>query len=149
MLTRGQQLAFHWPSKNRMPWLLLALASMFTSAYSVFRLMGVVASISWRTGPDKQIIPELQKEGDMWLWLALVLPFLAALLLGMGKKEMPTHVEASNTASLAYPPGSRGSLAPIARYGARLAISLLGTLGFALCLFLVGLALHKLGIHSN
>jgi hypothetical protein len=111
--------------------------------------MSVVASVSWRTGLDKQIILELQREGDMWLWLAFALPFLAAFLLGMGKKEMPTRVEASNTASLAYPPESHGWFAPIMRYGARLTISLLATLGFALCLFLVGLALYKLGIHSN
>jgi hypothetical protein len=38
MLARKQPLAFQWPSKRRIPWILVALAMMFTSAYSIARL---------------------------------------------------------------------------------------------------------------
>jgi len=153
MLLRGRHLAFQWPSKRRIPWLLVALALMFAAAYSIARLFAAIASVSALTGVPEYAreIPRIQAAAATWEKLAIVLPFLAALVLGFGKTTSADSIESERAASLTYPAESQAKkwTAPIVRYSKRLVISIMGTLGFAFCLFLLGLLLFKLGIRSN
>jgi len=150
MLVHGQPLAFQWPNKSRIPWLLAALALMFTSAYSVARLFAAAASVGALRGVPEYArqIPRIQAEAMWWETLAIVLPFFAALVLGLGKTSSAGSVSGP-TASLTYPVESQAEkwTAPIVRYFTRLAISLLGTFGFLLCLLLIGFVFYKLRIH--
>src|SRR5438128_11991408 len=100
---------FQWPSKKRVPWLLLSIASMFVSAYSVFGWMGAVGRIGGWTGLSQYEaeIPRLQKEAGLWLALVIALPFLAALLLGFGKTPAAVSAGGGSTASLTYPDESK------------------------------------------
>jgi hypothetical protein len=120
---------------------------MFVSAYSVFGWMGAVGRISgWIGLPQYEAeIPKLRTEGELWWWLAMALPLVAALLLGLGKDETSPKIEHAGPTVVTYPaePKAEEWTAPIVRYFARLVISVLGTLGFALCLFLVGFLFHK------
>ena len=153
MLLRGQHLAFQWPSRSRLPWLALALALMFVSAYSVFGLMGAVARISGWTGlPQYEAeIPKIRAEARWWETLAIVMPLLAALVLGFGKKSSVGSPGSESTTPLTYPAESQAEewTAPIVRYFTRLGVSLLGTFGFLLCLFLLGFLLYKLGVRAS
>lgn len=153
MLTRGQQLTFHWPSKNRMPWLLLSVASMFVSAYSVFGWTGAVGRIGGWTGLPQYAaeLPRIQAEAERWELLAIVLPFFAALVLGFGKTSSPGSGGNQSTPSLRYPAESQAEkwAAPIVRYFTRLVISFLGSFGFFLFLLLIGFVFYKLGIHAG
>src|SRR6266849_10867851 len=153
MLLRGQHLAFQWPSKRRIPWLLVALALMFIAAYSIARLFAAIASVSALTGVQEYAreIPRIQAAAAGWEKLAIVLPFLAALVLGFGKTSSADSTGRERAASLTYPAESQAEkwTAPIVRYFTRLVISVIGTLGFVFCLFLLGLLLFNLGIRSN
>lgn len=146
MLLHGHKITLQWPRKSRIPWLLLSFASMLVSAYSVFGWMDAVGRISGWTGlPQYEAqIPQFQTQARICSRLAIALPFVAAWFLGLGKKEVADQIEASGTMPVSYPPDSRPWLAPVVRYAVRLAISILGTLGFTVGLFLVGLVLHKL-----
>ena len=150
MLVHGQPLAFQWPNKSRIPWLLAALALMFTSAYSVARLFAAAASVGALRGVPEYArqIPRIQAEAMWWETLAIVLPFFAALVIGLGKTSSAGSVSGP-TASLTYPVESQAEkwTAPIVRYFTRLAISFLGTFGFLLCLLLIGFVFYKLRIH--
>jgi len=151
MLVHGQPLAFQWPNKSRIPWLLAALALMFTSAYSVARLFAAAASVGALRGVPEYArqIPRIQAEAMWWETLAIVLPFFAALVLGLGNTSSPGSAGNVSTASLTYTAESQAEkwTAPIVRYFTRLAISLLGTFGFLLCLLLIGFVFYKLRIH--
>jgi len=153
MLLRGQHLAFQWPSKRRSPWLLVALALMFIAAYSIARLFAAIASVSTLTRVPEYAreIPRIQAAAAGWEELAIVLPFLAALVLGFGKTSSADSTGSERAASLTYPAESQAEkwTAPIVRYFTRLVISVIGTLGFVFCLFLLGLLFFKLGIRSN
>jgi hypothetical protein len=134
------------------PVVLVALALMFAAAYSIARLFAAIASVSALTGVPEYAreIPRIQAAAATWEKLAIVLPFLAALVLGFGKTTSAA-IESERAVSLTYPAGSQTKkwTAPIVRYSKRLVISIMGTLGFAFCLFLLGLLLFKLGIRSN
>jgi hypothetical protein len=71
------------------PGVLSATAAMFLSANSVFGRMGAVARISgWAGLPQyEEQIPRLRVQAEVWLGLAVALPFLAAWFLGLGRKE--------------------------------------------------------------
>ena len=146
MLVRGQHVPFQWPSRRRIPWLLVALALMFTSAYSIARLFAAIGSVSALTGVPEYAreIPRIQAAAAGWEKLAIALPFLAALVLSFGKTSSGSTRSGSRT-SLTYPAESQAEkwTAPIVRYFTQLVISVLGTLGFALCLFLVGFLFYK------
>jgi len=74
MLVRGHPIALHWPRTRRIAWLLVALGLMFTSAYSIFRWLGVVGAVSgWMGLPQYEAeVPKLQREGEVWWWLAIL-----------------------------------------------------------------------------
>jgi hypothetical protein len=145
-------MVFRWPSKNRIPWLLVALGLMFTSAYSIARLFAAVALIGGWTGLPQHAadLPRIQAQAERWELLAILLPFFAALTLGFGKATPAISVSGPQV-SLTYPAESQAEkwTAPIVRYITRLVISLLGALGFLLCLLLIGFVLYKLRIHAG
>jgi hypothetical protein len=120
---------------------------MFTSAYSIFRGLGVVGAVSGWIGLTQYEagIPKLQREGEVWWWLAIALPWVAALLLGFGKEESSPQIEHPGPPvdTCAAESKAEESTAPIVRYFTRLVISVLGTLGFALCLLLVDFLFYK------
>ena len=152
MFRYAHEFAFH--DRRRLPWLLLALASMLSSAYCFFGWMGAVGRISgWIGLPQYQPqIPRLEIQAEVWSGLAIALPFVAALLLGLGRRpsgEQPRHPDSAT--SLTYRPKSvtERRFAPPVQYLGQLVISFLGTLGFGMVLFLLGLLLHKLGIRTG
>ncbi len=144
---------FAFRDKKRLPWLFLALASMLSSAYCFFGWMGAVGRISgWIGLPEYEPrIPRLEIQANVWSALAIALPFVAALLLSVGKRAAGVQRGTDSPASLSYPaqPATEKWLAPIVQYLGQLLISLIGTLGFVVGLFLLGLFLHKLGIRQG
>jgi hypothetical protein len=152
MLRFGHEIIFEWSNKRRFAWILIAIALMFVSAYSIMRCFVTADAVSnWIGLPQYAAqITRLQTEGKRWESLAIVLPFFAALILGFGK--------ASSSASGGEPQGSltysaespaERWTAPFVRYLVRLAISLLGTFGFLVILFLIGFVFYKLRIHAT
>jgi hypothetical protein len=153
MQVHGHQFALKWLSRSRVPWVLLALAIMFASAYSAMRWLGVVGAISAWIGLAEYEgeIPKLQAQAEVWTWLAVSLPFVAAFVLGLGRNPPTLSTRESSRVSLMYTAESRSEkwTTPILRYAGRLAISILGTFGCVLCLFLITLLVYKLGIHTG
>jgi len=96
-------------NKGRWAWLLLSTAAMFVSAYSVFGWMGAVGRISgWVGLPQYEAqIPRLRAQAEVWLGLAVALPFLAAWFLGLGRKDQFNQREISGTLPVTYPRDSQ------------------------------------------
>jgi len=97
-------------------------------------------------------VPKLEAEGFWWGRLGVALPFLAALLLGFGKDEVDKdlgRVELTQRKVITYTTEMPKWFAPIVSYLVRLAVSVLGSLGFMVLLLLVLFAFYKLGIHTS
>jgi hypothetical protein len=126
---------------------------MLSSAYCFFGWMSAVSRISgWIGLPQYEPqIPRLETQARLWSALAIALPFIAALVLTFGKTASDKQPRGDAPTSITYRAESATEkrLAPILRYLGHLAVSLLGTLGFAVVLFLLGLLLHKLGVRSG
>lgn len=126
---------------------------MLSFAYCFFGWMSAVGRISgWIGLPQHEAqIPRLETEATLWSTLAIALPFVGALLLTFGKTASDKQPRADASSSLTYRAESATEkrLAPILRYLGRLVVCLLGTVGFVLVLFLLGLLLHKLGVLSG
>ena len=117
---------------RRLTWFVFAAVVMFACAYSVARWLGVVGTISGWTGLQQHEaeIPMLHTQAESWELLALTLPFLAATFVWTGRKK----------------PVSRSDISGfLFECGVCLAASILGTLGFLLCLFGLGILINKLG----
>jgi hypothetical protein len=131
----------------------LSIAAMLVSAYSVFGWMSAVGRISgWRGLPQYEPqIPGLENWATIWATLAIALPFIAALLLSFGRRASSVQPPLDSPTSLMYPTESVAEkwFTPIVRYLGQLAISLLGTFGFVVGLFLLALLLHKLGFRTG
>jgi hypothetical protein len=144
---------FAFRNKRALPWVLFALASMLSSAYCFFGWMSVVGRTSgWIGLPQYEPqIPRLEIQAKLWSALAIALPFVAALLLTFGKTASDKQPRPDAPTSLTYRAGSATEkrLAPILRYLGHLVVSFLGTLGFVVLLFLLGLLLHNLGIRTG
>lgn len=138
-------------NKERLAWLLLSAMAMFVSAYSVFGWMDTVGRISGWTGlPQYELqIPRLRVQAEVWLGLAVATPFLAAWFLGLGRREQFNQHEISGTLPVTYPGNSHRWLSSVFEYGVRLGLSIVGALGFALCLFLLEILLYNLGLHAS
>jgi hypothetical protein len=106
--------------------------------------MSVVGRISGWIGlaSHQADIEPLQREGTLWMSLALGLPLVSAFVLTLGRREPPT----SGTTLFPNPRGLHWFLTTIVCYGGNLLIAILGTLGFALVLALVGWVLWHLGV---
>lgn len=141
------------PSKKRIPWLLIALGLMLASAYLTIRwfVAGALPG-KWVGLPEyAEASRTLATDSELWGSLAVVLPFLAALLLGFGKVPGAGSGRTGSAVSLTYPAESKAEkwTAPIVRYLKRFIISVLGTLAFVACLLLIGFVCHKLQTHSG
>jgi hypothetical protein len=115
--------------------------------------MGAVGSISGWIGLPQYApqIPRLEIQARIWSGLAITLPFVAALLLGVGRKAPGVQHSTDSATSLTYRAESVTEkwLAPVVQYLGQLVFSLTETMGFVIGLFLLGLLLHKLGIRSG
>jgi hypothetical protein len=110
-------------------WRLVSALFMFASAYSVWRWLAAVGTISgWIGLPQhKTEIPRIQVQAGVWETLALALPFLAAFFLWTGRRNRNEGVSM------------------ISDGAACIGISIAGTLGFLLGLFLLGMLLYRSG----
>lgn len=119
-------------ASGRLMWLLLSFAAMLAAAFAVFAWLGAVGRISGWTGlaQYQSQIPKQRVQAEIWLALAVALPFLGALFLWLGRQK-------------------QGKLSSGFEYGVRLGRSILGTIGFTLCLFLFELLLEKTDLHIN
>jgi hypothetical protein len=119
-------------TKGRLMWLVLSFAAMFFAACAVFGWLGAVGRISGWTGLAQYQgqIPKQRVQAEVWLTLAMALPFLGALFLWLGRQKP-------------------GKVPSAFEYGIRLGMSILGTLGFTLCLLLFELLLGKTDLHIN
>ncbi|MGH9745325.1 MAG: hypothetical protein ACRD59_04360 [Candidatus Acidiferrales bacterium] len=147
-------MTFHWPSKQRIPWLLGALALMFCSAYSILTFYIIGFNVSGWIGLPQYAarIPKLETEAAWWGKVGVALPFIAALLLGFGRNidGGVGRVETTGQTVVSYPAESRGErLGPIVGYLVRLALSGIGTLAFMVLLLLSWFVLYKLRIHTG
>ena len=149
MLRYGRDAIFEWSNKRRLPWLLLAVALMCASAYSIARSFAAVGFISARPPGSEAELPRIAAQAERWQLVGIALPFFAALLLGFGKTSSPSS--GGPQASLTYSDESRVErwTAPFVRYLVRLAVSVAGTLAFIFSLLLIGFVLAKLGVHSG
>jgi len=139
--------------RRHMSFLLLAITLMLVSAYSILRFFVTADAVSnWIGLPQHAAqVPRLEAEGVWWKWLAIVLPFLAALTLGFGRASPATPVGSESQASLTYTAESRAEkwTTPFVRYLSRLIVSILGTLGLFLVLLFLDFLFYKLGIRSR
>ena len=139
--------------RNRLLWLLLAIALMFASAICALLYLGAVGRISGWIGLHEYegFVPRLQWYARLWLGLAVVFPFLAALILGLGRGPGPRHAEASRTSILTGPEVSHEWAAVTATlaYLLRVAVSALASVAFMAAFILVVLLLEKLGVWAH
>jgi hypothetical protein len=128
----GQMLVFQWPNKSRIPWIVGAIVSMFGSAYSIGRLMGIAAFVSAWTGTPKyaEEIAKLNAQAIWWVASAIALLFLAAVFLGLGRQVNSDHVELALTTVPMDSDEPDEWIIVVMRFIGRLAISILGTLAF-------------------
>ena len=109
-----------WAARKGRVWQILALALMFGAAYCTISWLQAVGKIRSLSGLFQYTaqVQKLQALTVLWLGLSLILPFLAATLLGRSAQS-------------------------VHRYLGRLLISVLGTVAFTICLLLVGYHLRK------
>jgi hypothetical protein len=123
----------HALDRNRLPWLILAIALMFGSAICGLLYMDAVGKISaWIGRPEYEgYIPRLRWHAGLWSGLAVSFPFLAALLLGR-KGAGPHQAKTSRTLVITAPEVSHEwSVATTAlAYLLRVAVSAVASLGF-------------------
>jgi hypothetical protein len=119
---------------NRLRWLLLALALMFTSAVFGLLYIDAVGRISgWMGLPEYETyIPRLQSHARINLTLALIFPFLAAGFLGLSKRAETRHVKTTPSRAIILPEVSHEWSAgtTVLTYLIWLAISMIGSLAF-------------------
>ena len=109
-----------WAARKGRMWQILAIALMFGAAYCTISWLQAVGKIGPLTGLSQYTaqVHKLQALTALWVGLSLILPFLAATLLGLSAQS-------------------------VHRYLGRLLISVLGTVAFTICLRVVGHLLRK------
>ena len=139
--------------RNRVPWLVLAIVLMFASAICALFYLDAVGKISgWIGVPEYEAyVPHLQMRAALWSGLAVLLPFIAALLLGLGKHAEPRHAGTSRTSIITDAEVSHewSAVTAILTYLLRLAVSALGSLAFIVAFVLVVSLLEKLGVRAH
>jgi hypothetical protein len=143
----------HSLDKNRLPWLILAIALMFASAICGLLYVGAVGKISgWIGLPQYEgYLPRLQWYAGLWSCLALVFPFLAALLLGLAKGAGPRQVDTDRPSVITETVVSREwtAITTVLKYLLRVAISALASVTFMAVFISVVLLLEKLGVRAH
>jgi hypothetical protein len=140
-------------SRNRLSWLILAIALMVTSAICNLLYMDTVGKISgWFGLPGyENYVPNLQGRAMLWSSLAVMFPFLAALLLGFGRATGPSNAGASIRGVISSSEVSRGRTAVTAvfAYLFRVAISALASLAFTVVFIVIVALLERLGVRAH
>ncbi len=139
--------------RNRLPWLILAIALMLASAVCCLLYMDAVGKISgWIGLPEYEgYVPRLQRHATLWSGLAVVFPFVAALLLALGKGAGRIHAETSRASVITGPEVSHEwtAVTAILTYLRRVALSALASLTFTVVFILVVSLLEKLGVRAH
>ena len=139
--------------RNRLPWLILAIAMMLASAICGLLYMDAVGKISgWIGLPQYEgYVPRLQWYAGLWSVLAVLFPFLAALLLGFVRDTGPRQSQSDHPTILAETAVSQEwTLATAAlKYLLRVAISALASVAFMAVFILAVLMLEKLGVRAR
>jgi hypothetical protein len=139
--------------RNRLPWLLLAIVLMFASAICALLYLDAVGKISgWIGLPEYEgYLPSLQWHARLWSGLAVLFPFLAALLLGLGKGAGPRLAEIHRASVITVPEVSHEWTAAnaILTYLLRVAVSALASLAFMVVFILVVVLFEKLGVRAH
>ena len=139
--------------RNRLPWLILAIAMMLASAICGLLYMDAVGKISgWIGLPQYEgYVPRLQWYAGLWSVLALLFPFLAALLLGFVKDTGPRRSQAGHATVITETAVSQEwTLATAAlKYLLRVAISVLASVALMVVFILAVLMLEKLGVRAR
>jgi hypothetical protein len=115
---------------SRLACFLISGALMGVSAYSVLRWLGAVGTISGWTGlqQHESEIPLLQVQARFWETLALVLPFVGATFVWLGRQR----------------PFDRNDIAGfIFECCLCVAASIFGIIAFLLCTLALGTLLHN------
>jgi hypothetical protein len=127
--------------RRRLPWLILAFGLTLASALCGLLYISNVGTVSgWIGLPGYEVyVPRLQRSAGLWSGLAVILPFAAALLLGLGKGGGTSQAETSRTNVITNPELSHEWTAATAvvTYLLRVAISALASLAFMVAYFLV------------
>ena len=143
----------HALDRNRLPWLILAIALMFGSAICGLLYIDAAGKISaWVGLPEYEgYIPRLRWLAGLWSGLALSSPFLAALLLGLGKGAGLHQAKTSRTPVITAPEVSHEWSVAITAlaYLLRVAVSAVASLGLMAVFILAVVLLQKLGLHAH
>lgn len=127
----GQTLAFHLPTKSRIPWIAAAVCCMYGSSYSIDRLPGFVSA--WTGVPQyAEQIRQLNERATWWAASAVGFILLGTMLLGLGiqAKSDEALLAADRTLARFYRPEEL--IPAVLRFVGRLVILILGTIGFVL-----------------
>jgi len=140
-------------NRNRLPWLILAIAMMLASAICGLLYMDAVGKISgWIGLPQYEgYVPRLQWYAGLWSGLAVLFSFLAALLLGLVKDTGPRQSQIDHSTLFTETVVSQEwTLATAAlKYLLRVAISALASVALMAVFILAVLMLEKLGVRGR
>jgi len=130
------------PQKGRVPWLVLAEVLMFGSAYFALACMDSGFRIGDWTGLPQYADAIQRLEHLVWWWLrlAIVLPFAAAFVMGIGPKTPPKLAVGTRLLDRGWWDLSS------ARYLVRLVVSVAGTLIALVAMVLVDILCYKLRV---
>ena len=139
--------------RNRLPWLLLAIVLMFASAICALLYLDAVGKISGWIGLHEYegFVPRLQWHAALWSGLAVIFPFLAAFLLGLGKGAGSRQAETSRPSVITGPDVSHEwtAVTAILAYLLRVAVSALASLAFTVVFILVVSLLENVGVRAH
>jgi len=139
--------------RNRLPWLILAIAMMLASAICGLLYMDAVGKISgWIGLPQYEgYVPRFQWYAGLWSGFAVLFPFLAALLLGLLKDTGPRQSQIDH--STVFPEtvvSQEWTLATAAlKYLLRVAISALASVALMAVFIMAVLMFEKLGVRAR
>src|SRR5689334_20385325 len=143
----------HALDRNRLPWLILAIALMVGSTICGLLYMDALGKIgNWTGLPEYQgYIPKLRWYAGLWSALAVSFPFLAAFLLGLGKGAGPRQAETSRTSVITAPEVSQewSVATAVLAYLLRVAISAVASFAFIVVFILAVVLLQKLCLHAH
>jgi len=143
----------HSLDKKRLAWIIIATALMFASAICGLLYINAVGEISgWVGLPEYEgYVPRLQWYAGLWSGLAVIFPFLAALILGLGKGAEPRQAETSFPTVITGPEVSHEWTAATAvfKYLLRVAVAALASLAFMVVFILVAVLLEKMGVRAH
>ena len=136
-----------------MPWLFSAIVLIFASAICALLYLNAVGKISAWIGLHEYegFVPRLQWYAGLWSGLAVVFPFLAAFLLGLGKGSGRRQAQTTRPSVITAREVSHEwtAITAIFAYMLRVAVSALASLAFIVMFILVVSLLEKMGVRAH